>query len=616
MSSMEKGPPSRVVGVDLAVRGSHKAVVTEGGRTVGKPFEFCLTPEGVGRLVSRAKDGVEGREVAVAMEPSGPAWLPLVALLQHEGITTYLIKPQKVHDYRTFRRHHTKSDVTDAETVALVPAADPESLFEAPKANSELVTLQRLLKRRDRVVEDVVGRKKRLQALLRMVVPGVLEALGPGWDSGCSLAFLNAHLDPERVVAAGPEKIRAFWAEHGRGKGTAEAADAVYRGFARVAELIGPARRAGLWPHDFDSLQDEVREEIEGIERGEQQAKLHQDEIVRVHRRYDPQRTLQQLCGVGPLIAAAIDAIVGPVSRFRSSRAFVAFTGSSPRKKQTGDSDPHQPATKAGNRLIKKYLFLAADVARQWDPDFAAYYAQRYAQGRHHNLILGALARKMAVRIYALLRRREQHAASGTGEEPKYVLRNAQGETITKEEARVLIQTTHARSVVAPERARKAKGRKAVPADFTTSTPTKSTPAAPPTTTPTPATKPTHADKPALTTPAAPPATASAAEPVATGSHACLVAAPDVPQALARWSHDGATKVAAPSVPSATLGPDRQLDKAQPLPSQRRQQAPNHSASATLAGAPEALRTVLARLGTSWGIPVDFLKAPVEKNGV
>ena len=37
---------------------------------------------------------------------------------------------------------------------------------------------------------------------------------------------------------------------------------------------------------------------------------------------------------------------------------------------------------------------------------------------------------------------------------------------------------------------------------------------------------------------------------------------------------------------------------------------------ATLAGAPEALRTVLARLGTSWGIPVDFLKAPVEKNGV
>ena len=70
MSSMEKGPPSRVVGVDLAVRGSHKAVVTEGGRTVGKPFEFCLTPEGVGRLVSRAKDGVEGREVAVAMEPS------------------------------------------------------------------------------------------------------------------------------------------------------------------------------------------------------------------------------------------------------------------------------------------------------------------------------------------------------------------------------------------------------------------------------------------------------------------------------------------------------------------------------------------------------------------
>ena len=66
------------------------------------------------------------------------------------------------------------------------------------------------------------------------------------------------------------------------------------------------------------------------------------------------------------------------------------------------------PITKAGQRLLKKYFYLAADVARQWDAEFAAYYARRYARGDHHNHIMIALARKMALRVYALLKRREK----------------------------------------------------------------------------------------------------------------------------------------------------------------------------------------------------------------
>ena len=32
------------------------------------------------------------------------------------------------------------------------------------------------------------------------------------------------------------------------------------------------------------------------------------------------------------------------------------------------------PITKAGQRLLKKYFYLAAETARQWDREFAAYY--------------------------------------------------------------------------------------------------------------------------------------------------------------------------------------------------------------------------------------------------
>ncbi len=123
------------------------------------------------------------------------------------------------------------------------------------------------------------------------------------------------------------------------------------------------------------------------------------------------------------------------------------------------------PITKAGNRLLKKYLYLAAEVARHWDPDFAAYYARRYARGDKHNRIIIALARKMALRVYTLLRRRgqarEKANQSTSQREPiRYILRDREGHPLDKKQARELILAQYTRAAADSERQKREGSRR------------------------------------------------------------------------------------------------------------------------------------------------------------
>ena len=182
--------------------------------------------------------------------------------------------------------------------------------------------------------------------------------------------------------------------------------------------------------------------------------------MIAMYKSLCPERVLEQLRGVGPIIAANIIAMVGNINRFKNGRKFVAYCGLCPRKNQTGNSDKKMKITKAGQSVLKKSLYLAADVARNWDPEFAAYYGRRYAKGDHHDYIVVALARKMALRVYALLKRCEASkrlklldSENKNSDSVKYILRTPEGREVETKEAREIIEKKYTREVVAPQRA-------------------------------------------------------------------------------------------------------------------------------------------------------------------
>jgi transposase len=454
----------RFIGVDLGLRSRHKAVVFDGGRRRGRPFAVEVSQEGFERLLARATEDTQ-ETVTFVIEPTGVAWMPLAAYVTNAGHRAVLAKTQKSSDLRKFFKKHTKSDVIDAETLARLPQLDQDGVHPVPLPTAEQHALRLLVKRRDRLMDEVAADKKRVQALLVAVNPPLIDALGKHKVSKAACAFLRNYADPEKVIKRGRRWLRSFWKKHGRGQPTCEArADQVYKACQQCVALYRSLRQAGRLPFDYEAMQQELRWLTDRIEATQREADELEKRIAQQYRELDPEQTLKQLQGVGDIIAAGIEAFVGDPLRFPNERKFVCYCGISPRKNQSGGNDPQLPIMKTGQRLLKKYLYLAVDVARQLDPDFASYYARRYAKGDHHNRILLALARKMAVRVYSLLKRREFAAqARAAGEEVeavRYELRDANGQVLDKKRARALIQQKYTRAQVAPERHARDRARK------------------------------------------------------------------------------------------------------------------------------------------------------------
>ncbi len=101
-----------------------------------------------------------------------------------------------------------------------------------------------------------------------------------------------------------------------------------------------------------------------------------------------------------------------------------------PASAQSGGSEAKgQHITQAGPDLVKKYAFLDAESARQWDPQLAAlYYTQMVHRGKHHNQAVCACATHLLDRVLTVLRT-----------DQPYELRDVDGRPVSVAEARAII---------------------------------------------------------------------------------------------------------------------------------------------------------------------------------
>ncbi|MBU4226510.1 MAG: IS110 family transposase [Chloroflexi bacterium] len=109
----------RTIGIDLGVKGEHKAIITdEGGRFVSPVIKFGTEPAALGRLLAEAQRGNADGQVQAVMEPTGMAWFPVAVFLIRHAATVFLVNSQQVADLQRYYRKHAKSDRIDARVLA------------------------------------------------------------------------------------------------------------------------------------------------------------------------------------------------------------------------------------------------------------------------------------------------------------------------------------------------------------------------------------------------------------------------------------------------------------------------------------------------------------------
>jgi len=134
-------------------------------------------------------------------------------------------------------------------------------------------------------------------------------------------------------------------------------------------------------------------------------------ETIREHvsflkKRYSKEtvvRLLESIPGIGFKLAFTIWTEIGDIKRFDSSNKLVAFSGLDPKIRQSGHCLNNQgKLTKRGSPHLRRALFIAANVARRFDPELNAYYEKKRSEGKRYTVAVCAVTRKLVSRIYAV----------------------------------------------------------------------------------------------------------------------------------------------------------------------------------------------------------------------
>lgn len=158
--------------------------------------------------------------------------------------------------------------------------------------------------------------------------------------------------------------------------------------------LSGRFRRLleGLW-QDLRALD----ERVEGLDR----------EIAAIAREDPAAKRLQQLRGVGPIVASALVAAVGDGQQFANGRQMAASLGLTPKQHSSGGKDRLLGISKRGDCYLRTVLIHGARSAMQTargKTDRLSLWINAMMARRHPNVVAAALANKTARIAWAMLR--------------------------------------------------------------------------------------------------------------------------------------------------------------------------------------------------------------------
>jgi transposase len=175
---------------------------------------------------------------------------------------------------------------------------------------------------------------------------------------------------------------------------------ATHRFADRVRAAVPEALRPALLP--LLNVLDQITQEIDGYD--ENIEALADD-------RYPETRWLRQAPGVGTLTALTFVLTVSDPARFAHSRDVGPFLGLVPRRRQSGEQDPHLRISKCGDRYLRQLLVQCAHVVMgRFGPDnalrrWALAHAQHSRTAKKRTVV--AVARKLAVILHRLWLRQE-----------------------------------------------------------------------------------------------------------------------------------------------------------------------------------------------------------------
>lgn len=202
----------------------------------------------------------------------------------------------------------------------------------------------------------------------------------------------------------------AFMLYQGAGdKTTVDQLDTTKRNLLRTRNTLNKHQKAiGLLRDQLkmDVNQEGMKEAIKSLEKLIKAMKKTVMELEKEALNQDQsqdEKIIQSVPGFAKLLSATVSSEVGNFKRFPSSRQFKAYVGIDPKVIQSGNSQRYGRITKRGKPNLRSAFYLAAQVARQHDPELKAFYEKKMSEGKPFRVVICAVARKLCERVYSVV---------------------------------------------------------------------------------------------------------------------------------------------------------------------------------------------------------------------
>ena len=387
------------VGIDVSKRHHDVTVIDLTGQVVIASFRFLNTRQGVTTLLTRLQT-LDG-QVRIAMEATGHYWLPLYEALTAQGYSVSVFNPFQVKAYRQIGLRKTKTDAVDSLWIAdfLRIGRGHPMVIPSPPVRQ----MRELARFRFSLLQRQANIRRRALTILDRVFPEYLTLFSRPF-SPTSRALLRRAVTAEAFAAWPLEELAQTLHEASRG----------HFGLERACQLRRLAQDS-LGIHSLGPVaHQEMQLLLDQLALLDHQITTLDEELTRLLQQTGTYLTT--IPGLSTVLAATILGEIGDIHRFANLKQLVAYAGLDPTVYQSGQFQAgHSRLSKRGSVYLRRALWMAASVARRYDPDLRALYRRKRRQHKHHSVVIGAVCHRLLARIYVILKEQRPYEVRDLG---------------------------------------------------------------------------------------------------------------------------------------------------------------------------------------------------------
>ena len=377
------------VGIDVAKDKHDCCILGPEAEMLFPVFTIQNNRDGFNELFIKMYEVAEdASEIKVGLEATGHYSYNLLGSLIDEGLTTYVINPLHTNLFRKGQSlRKTKTDKVDARTIAMMMFSDRtlKPYSDISYHNEELKSLTRY---RFDMVQKRAKLKSSVSRLVNILFPE-LEKLVPTLHIASVYALLSELPGASYIAECHMTHLKSLLYKASKGRYGDDMAETIRKAARTSIGSIMPAKSLEL-QHTIRQIQaisvdiDEIENSIDVI----------MDSLA------SPITTIP---GIANRMGAMIIAEIGDFTRFDNADRVLAYAGISPTTYQSGQlNSSYAHMEKRGSRYLRYALINAAKYVSQWDPRFAAYLAKKRAEGKHYNVAITHVAKKLVRTIYRM----------------------------------------------------------------------------------------------------------------------------------------------------------------------------------------------------------------------